>query len=83
MARKSLNLSMEEKAERKRLSNLKYYQSKGHEKYIGSYKSKKVSQPLVSIKENPKNLQITIDSNNVNMVEIRDFIMKFQEIKTL
>ena len=73
MARKSLNLTVEEKNERKRIANLKYYETKGK----GVYDSKKIPKPSMTVKEKSNKLRITIDMKNSNLEEIKDFLLKF------
>jgi len=94
MGRNFLNLTIEEKKERKRLSNLEYYRTKGREKYRknhvykrGAFESK-VSDPKSSddqwlqVRDGKHGVKISIARKRVQIDEITRFIKSHVDAMT-
>jgi hypothetical protein len=66
------NLSKEEKLERKKIANKKYYEKKGKD----LYKNKQINEKNTTYKlnNNNSNLKITIKNGSIHEALIKDFL---------
>ena len=94
MGRNSLNLTIEEKKERKRLSNIEYYRTKGRDQYRRNHVYKrgpfesKVSSPdslddqWLQVRDGKHFVKISIARKRVQIDEITRFIKSYVDAMT-
>ncbi len=74
MDKKGLNLSDEEKVERKRIANIKYYENKGKKLYKSKYISKKGDEMSFNVIGNGSTIKMVIKNGILYKTRIEDFL---------